>query len=156
MLIGGTDGNLYKLDTTDTAFTDNGISYASDTYIRSGFYDFGLPFQRKHNKQVAIEIGSGLGFTATLSLYKNLDYTAFYTTTLDNDDLYSCFVTDMGYLYLSDMTDYLIQETPDTDYTLATNRFNFQTLMWGLSDIYGANGVEIKGLTFRTAIIGGL
>jgi hypothetical protein len=152
MLIGGSDGHLYRLDPTNTVFKDNGVSYATDTVIRSGFYDFTLPFNRKHNKQIALDFAASFGMTATLNLFKNQNYSEFYSGTV-TISFSSGFIAD-GTMYIADMTDDI--GITEIDHALLTNRFNYQSVMWELENIYGGGGVEIKGLTFKSAVIGGL
>lgn len=152
MLIGGTDGHLYQLDGTDSIFRDNNVSYASDTFVRSGFNDFSLPFNRKHNKKISIEMVSGLGYTATLNLYKNQNYDEFYTKSITA-------AANSAYIFDGDAVEiYSLQSDPiyfsGSSHEEFNARFNYDKLMWEYSNIYGSMGVEVKGISFKTAIIG--
>ena len=152
MLIGGTDGHLYRLYKSDSQFKDNYVSYADETYIRSAMTDWGLAFNRKHNKKIHPRVYGKAGMTATLELYKDGDYTSFYSTsiTLPSGDLYIYDDGQDAFIYDCDGE---IGETGSVE--VIKKKFNYDEIMFGLTDIEGAVGGEFYGIDFISAVIGG-
>ena len=127
MLIGGADGNLYKLLSTDSACLDNAVSYATDTKIKGVMTDWGISEHRKHNKYINVHLYGSSTVTATLNIYTNRNYsTAKYTASLS---------------------------TANTS-TKISKKLNYQEIQFELTSIYGATGVEVLGIDFTGAIIG--
>lgn len=153
MLIGGSDGNLYRLVNNDSTFLDNGVSYASTTSFATAYSDFDLPFSRKHNKRINLSVTAPAGFTCTFNLYKNKQYIPFHTETLTfAKNFGNMYITpDGGHYYIYDMTGYI---SPPADYLSLSRKFNYETIMAELTDITGTGGVEIRGIEFTGAIIG--
>ncbi len=150
MLIGGSDGNLYRLLAGDTRFRDNGVSYTGETFLRSSFTNCGLPFHLKHNKKWNLAVNANVGGTATLKLYKDRSYADFESTSIN--------------LPSGDILAYDLQEVKAYDMTAPVasgridytkDRFNYHDLMFELSDIEGALGFEIFGMDTINAVIGG-
>lgn len=153
MLIGGADGHLYRLVDDDSTFYDNAVSYAADTEARSCFADWGLPFNRKHNKQIMCYLYGDLGFTGNLKLYKDQNTGTFATATI-------ALSIDTGDLIYND------NDTADliygaSDYinelgalTTIDKKFNYRNLMFEITDLEGTSGVEFHGIDFSGAIIG--
>lgn len=154
MLIGGADGNLYKLVDDDSTFLDNGVSYADSTQFRSCFTDWNLPFNRKHNKKLLVHAYGQGGITANLKLYKDQTYLAFSSEALP-------FVTTTGDLYINpDGNNYFIYDM--TGYintlgqsTIVTKKFDYRNIMFEVTDIEGVQGAEFYGLDLVSAVIGG-
>lgn len=155
MLIGGSDGNLYRLDDTDTIFEDDSVSYSDNTYIRSAFTDWGLPFNRKHNKMVDVGLDATLGTTANLKLFKDRHYTEFDTIALEapigDAEIYS----DGQDVEIYDLQNLGISPVGQTDFSFK-NRFNYRDIMWEISDINSLHGAEVSGVDFTGAILGDL
>ena len=151
MLIGGTDGNLYKLDNTNTVFTDNSASYVNDTYFKSSYTDWGLPNNRKHNKRVQVRATTAATtMTGTLKLFRDGQETAFKTLSISTAPsfpfVYDCRVDvyDMtGMPLFADVKEYR-----------ARSHFNYRKLMYAIRDINVSSKVDIKGVDFTSAIIG--
>ena len=150
MLIGGVDGNLYRLLKADTRFRDNGVSYSDDTYIQGIMTNFGLTKNRKHNKYIKVYFDGGCGATATLSLYSNNDYNnAIYSIDLAVP-MGNVLAHDMNKVYAHDLT------APVWGGRLETihKKFNYHELMFSVAAISGSLGAQIDGLSFTGAIIG--
>lgn len=155
MLIGGSDGHLYKLVDDDSTFLDDGVSYATDpgTFFRSAFVDFGMPFNRKHNKKLICHAYGKGGVSANLDLYRDETYLEFDTSTLPftttTGDLY--INPDGNNYYIYDLTGYI--NTMGSS-TIVKKKFNYRNLMFGVTDIEGTQGAEFYGVDFVSAIIG--
>ena len=154
MLIGGKDGNLYKLVDDDSTFLDNGVSYASTTSFKTGFVDFGLPFNRKHNKKIMVDSYAPKGYTATMNLHKD------NTTELFTSDAISLSL-GTGTFHVN--PDGLTVEVYDTQSTyvndlasmqVITRHFNYKSLMCEITNIAATGGVEFNGIDFLGAVIG--
>lgn len=156
MLIGGSDGNLYKLVDDDSTFLDDGVSYATTpgTCFRSAFVDWDMPFNRKHNKKLICHAYAKGGVTANLKLYKDETYLEFDSTALP-------FTTTTGDLlinpdgnnyYIYDMTGYI--NTLGSS-TIVKKKFNYRNVMFEVCDIEGTQGAEFYGVDFVSAVIGG-
>lgn len=151
MLIGGTDGKLYRLLKRDSRFKDNGVSYASDTYCRGVMANFGMPVNRKHNKLIYPNLYGKMGMTATLNLYKDGDYdTAFDTMTV---------TVPLGSTTIAEYADTLIYDADDVPIgaeriDTIRRKFNYHDVMFELTSITGALGAEMYGIDFTSAIIG--
>jgi hypothetical protein len=154
MLIGGKDGNLYKLVDDDSTFLDNGVSYSASTQFRSCFTDWNLPFNRKHNKKLICHAYGKSGITANLKLYRDQNYMPFSTDTLP-------FVTTHGDLFINpDGLNYYIHDMDFyiNEFGSSTNKkkkFNYRNVMFEVCDIEGLGGAEFYGLELISAIIGG-
>ena len=149
MLIGGTDGNLYRLFESDSRFKDNAVAY--DSHVRGAMTDWGAAFNRKHNKKLFPYIYGKVGMTATLTLYKDGDYnTSFYSTDLEVPN---------GDALIFDGRDVLIYdcdgEIGAIQIDVIKKKFNYEEVMFSLTDIEGALGAEFYGLDMTGAIVGG-
>jgi len=113
--------------------------------------DWGLAFNRKHNKKIAPHIYGKCGMTATLNLYKNSDY----NTIFSEDDL--TYPAGDVYIY-EDGQDVLIYDCSGvigaTIEAPLKKKFNYDEIMFSLTDIEGAVGAEFYGIDFSGAIIG--
>jgi hypothetical protein len=151
MLIGGSDGHLYRLFNDNSRYRDNGVSYAADTYIRGVMTNWGIPVNRKHNKKIYPHIYGKVGMTATLNIYTDNDYeTPIYTTSLT--------VPSGDALIFDDGQDVLIY---DLDGEIGSGRvtdihkkFNYREVMFEITNISGALGGEFFGLDFFGPILG--
>jgi len=150
MLIGGVDGNLYKLDDTGYTFTDNAVEYSDDTYMRSAFTDWDLPDNYKHNKKFHIYITASSGATLNFKLYKNDNYTAFsthaITATSAWDEIYDYSTTE-----IYGFSEPIYQSTLNNE---IKKKFNYKNMMWSIDDMASDYGIEILGVDFKTAIMG--
>jgi hypothetical protein len=150
MLIGGTDGNLYRLLKSGTRFRDNAVSYSADTYIQGTMTNFLVPKNRKHNKYINVFIDGGCGAEATLNIYTNNDFdTVIYTTTIPVP-MGNILAYDMSGVYAYDLT------TPVFEGRLETihKKFNYHELMFELTNINGSLGAQFNGFDFSGAVIG--
>lgn len=150
MLIGGSDGHLYKLLKTDTRFKDNGTSYSSNTYFQGTMTNWGLVKNRKHNKYINVLFDGGMGATATLTLYTDNNYSDYvYTTSL---------IVPMGNVLAYDTNDVLAHDADAAAFggrmTTIKKKFNYHELMYRISGISGAYGVQVSGIDFTGAILG--
>lgn len=152
MLIGGTDGHLYRLYPSDSRFYDYATSYASDTFMRTGFVNWNNPFHRKHNKKLNIHVEGRAGFTATLNIYKNRGYAAAIDSiSLDltngnawvNPDGLDIYVYDLQGVYISAATQWH-----------QWRKFNYDDVMIEITDPASPLGIEIYGIDLASAIIG--
>ena len=156
MLIGGADGNLYRLFGKDTSvssrYKDNGVSYSSKTLLRGAMTNWGYSNNQKHNKKVNLNINAKAGMTATLKIYRNRKNTEYSSDTLSiygGDGLIYDYGKDV---YIADLAGvYIYSET--SDFKLA-KRFNYDEVQFELSEIAGVLGAEIYGVDFISAIIG--
>jgi len=156
MLIGGIDGNLYKLVDDDSVFTDNSVSYASDTYFRSSFIDFKLSFNRKHNKRYQLHAYGSDGMTANIDFYKDYDYFPFISETVSftgsAESVGNYYINPAGSnYYIYDLTSVINDYIPSPP---ARRKFNYRSIMYGVKDIEGTGGAEIYGIDLVSAIIG--
>jgi hypothetical protein len=152
MLIGGADGHLYRLFNKKARYKDNGVSYTPDTYIRGAMTNFGIPFNRKHNKKIFPHVYGSLGMTATLNIYTNADYdTAIYTATLTAPWGDAIPLNDW-----QDVLAYDMDEVPAgaTRVTVLDKKFNYNEVMFEITNIGGAAGSEIYGIDFSGAVVG--
>jgi len=153
MLIGGADGNLYKLDNTNTVFTDNEVSYADNTYLRSSYTDWGLPDNNKHNKRVHLRATSeATSLTANLKLFRNGQYQAFLVHPISATPSYPKVNNGGIGIYVYDMKNMPIG-TYVTEYVVK-KKFNYKKLMYELRDISVSTQTDIKGIDFTSAVIG--
>ena len=150
MLIGGSDGHLYRLDNTETVFKDDGVSYSDSTVIRTAFTDFGIPFFKKHTKEIAIRASAKVGMSATANLYIDRKYNVAKTLSL---------VLPAGNAYIYD--DGQGVDIVDLTYTIYSaasflfkHKINWKTLMIELKSMYGPSGFEIFGIDTQNALIG--
>jgi hypothetical protein len=154
MLIGGKDGNLYKLVDDDSTFLDNGVSYASTTSFKTGFVDFGLPFNRKHNKKIMVDSYAPNGYTATMNLHKDQRTELFTSDAISlslgtgtfhvNPDGVTVEVYDSQSTYVNDLASMQV----------ITRHFNYKSLMCEITNIAATGGVEFNGIDFLGAVIG--
>lgn len=151
MLIGGSDGHLYRLFGKDSRYRDNAVSYSSDTYIRGVMTNWGAPFNRKHNKKIYPHVYGKVGMTATLNIYTDNEYvTPIYTTALSIPGG-DAFIFDDG-------QDVLIY---DMEGEIGAGRvedihkkFNYHEVMFEVTNITGALGAEFFGIDFAGPILG--
>ena len=151
MLIGGADGHLYKLDDTNTVFTDNSVAYSHDTYFRGAYTDWGLANNNKHNKKIQIRATTEAStLTAKLKIFRDGQYQAFRQIAVSTAPSYP-------YVYGSDIYVYDMQDMPIftyvTEYT-TKNKFNYKKLMYELREISVTSKTDIKGVEFTSAVIG--
>lgn len=152
MLIGGIDGNLYKLDDTNTVFTDNSVSYSDNTYFRGAYTDWGLPNNQKHNKRIQVRATTqASAFTATLKLFRNGQYQAFTQIAVSSAPEYPQVYGSSVYVYDMQNMDIF---TYVTEFK-SKKKFNYKKLMYELAEISVSSKTDIKGLDFTGAIIGG-
>lgn len=155
MLIGGSDGHLYKLDNTNYVFDDNGTSFASDTYLRTSFSEHDYYHLKKLLKEIYIRCSAKSGGTATLNIYTDRRYGVqkTYSVALPVGDVY--INPDGDYIYIYDMQSYPI--APGSG---STGNFNFyprlhwKNIMLELTSIDGSQGFEIFGANLKCALIG--
>jgi len=151
MLIGGADGNLYKLDNTNTVFTDNSVTYSDNAYFRGAYTDWGLPNNKKHNKRVHIRsTTSASSFTATLKLFRDGQKVAFRGVDVSTTPSYP-------YVYGSGIEVYDMKNMPIfsevTEYD-EREKFNYKKLMYELREISVSAKIDISGVEFTSAVIG--
>lgn len=152
MLIGGIDGHLYKLDSTESVFTDNAVAYTGDTFMQTAFTDWDLPHNNKHNKSIIVGISGNAGITANLKLYRNNNYTTFKTIALSLGSVWGL-IYDIGPdLIINTTTEIIGTTTPEL---IHKYKFNYNSLMVRIGDIAGPLGAEIYNIDFKTAVIGG-
>uniref|UniRef100_A0A6H1ZMK8 Uncharacterized protein n=1 Tax=viral metagenome TaxID=1070528 RepID=A0A6H1ZMK8_9ZZZZ len=150
MLIGGSDGHLYRLDDTESVFKDDGVSYSDSTVIRTAFTDFGLAFLKKHTKEIGVRAAANVGMTATINLYVDRKYTVAKSLSLS---LYagdaSIFDDGQG-VYIYDMTTPILASGT----FLFKHKITWKTLMVEIKSIYGLKGFEIFGIDTQNALVG--
>lgn len=128
MLVGASDGYLYRYNSDANSYRDNGTDY--DTHIKSGVVDFGLPGVGKYNKEITIDVWAPLGFSADFDIYK-------YPGA---EHVHDVSIAMTGGIY-----------DPITE----RNRFNYNSLWWELTNIQGnGSSVELSGVIFKSAIVG--
>ena len=151
MLIGGADGKLYKLDDTNTVFTDNSVAYTNDTYFRSAYTDWGLPNNRKHNKRIQARMTTAATtLTAKLKLFRDGQEQPFKSVAISTAPTYP-FVFDVR-VDVYDMKDMPI--FADTKEYRDRVKFNYRKLMYEIRDIAVTSKSDIKGMDFTSAVIG--
>ncbi len=154
MLIGGSDGHLYRLYNENARFLDNEVSYSAKTFIRGVMTDFGAGFNRKHNKRIFPHLFGKSSVTATLNLYTDGDYTNVLNTT-------SIDLAGGDELIWTDRTSYIFGDTGviGADVAIDENKpipkkFNYKQVQFELTDITGSLGAEFYGLDFTGAVLG--
>jgi len=155
MLIGGSDGNLYRLYSGSfRRYDDNSVSYSSDTMFKTAATNWGVPFNRKHNKKFFVHAYGESGMTATVNIYKDGSYfTPIYTGTI-------ALGTSDIFIYGDDEPIYgdtgLIAEDRYSENNQSIPcKFNYSEVMVEVTDIDGSNGAEFAGIDFTGAILGG-
>lgn len=153
MLIGGTDGHLYRLSRDETVYQDNAVSFASDTYIRTAYTDWGMPANRKLNKRTELKLLGRFSLSGNIKFYKDYGSGAFKTVALpDTYGRLEIFGDGPDY-EIYDMQNVQIAPNPVTDFIIR-NKYNYKNTMLELSDLYGLRGVEVYGIEMSTGIIG--
>jgi hypothetical protein len=156
MLIGGADGNLYRLFSgSSSRYKDNDVSYSADTYIRGPMTNWGAGFNRKHNKKLFPQIYGKAGSSCVINIYTDGDYT--------NPVLTETFTTGSGVAFIyEDGQDVLIYEMDGLigGEMLAAigkplkRKFNYSEVMFEIANIEGSIGFDFFGIDFSGAIIG--
>ena len=149
MLIGGADGMLYKLDDTNLVFTDNDVSYSDITYMTTGFADWGTTDNVKHNKKIFISVSGAGGVTFTLTFYRNSNFIEFLTMSIDAGSVWEKIYSVETKIFVT--TGKIGQLIDDLEYR---KKFNYKTVMVKFSNIAGNFGTEIRGIKFKSALIG--
>jgi hypothetical protein len=154
MLIGGNDGNLYRLLAKGTKYEDNAVSYSSDTYFRSVMTNWGMALNRKHNKKLYVHCYGKSGMTATLNVYTNKDYaTPIYTTSLTTTGGYAL-IWELQSTDIYDMSAQIGAESVGTSTLAIDKKFNYMDIMVEVTNIDGELGAEFYGFDFNGAILG--
>ena len=154
MLIGGSDGHLYRLYGQRDRFTDNLVSYSAKTYVRGAMTDFAAGFNRKHNKQIFPHIYGRSGTTATLNLYTDGDYTNIKHTIALSLASSGEFIWDDRTSFIWGDTGKIFEVGVSAQSEVVKKKFNYKQLMFELTDIDGKLGVEFYGVDFAGAVIG--
>lgn len=153
MLIGGADGNLYKMSINNENFQDNNVSYGDDTYFRGPMTNWGLALNRKHNKKMFLHMYGQEGISCTFKLYTNNDYA---------NEIFSKAIAigGEGALIWGDDVEIFGDdvEIAEINYgsvaSYMNKKFNYSEIMYSVSDIVAVKGGEFYGLDFSGAIIG--
>ena len=154
MLIGGLDGNLYRLYSNNALFTDNGVSYTPETYFRSVMTNWGAGLNRKHNKKLYVHCYGQEGMSATLNIYTNENYaTPIYTTTISTTGE-GVMIWEDQVTEIFDDTEYIGIEVIADSVPAIKKKFNYQSVMFEITNIAGVRGAEFYGCDFSGAIIG--
>lgn len=157
MLIGSTDGNLYRMNHLDRGFEDDSVSYSANSYFSTGDIDMELPYNRKHCKYTQIYIYGRLGYECTVNFYKDYDSSPFLVLDIETGLAVS------GYEIFSEGPHYEIYDMDGEDYGISPlqgyayakrTRFNYSTLRLEFTGVFGYGGVEISGITMKTAELG--
>jgi hypothetical protein len=150
MLIGGADGNLYKLDDTNTVFSDNAVSYSDETFVRSGFVDWGTSEYTKHNKRIFLDVAGSGGTSFTFDVYKDNTFDSILKLSVSSGSSWTP-IYDYQTIAINGETGAIGQNIQDIEYR---KKFNYKTLMVRFSDMAGTYGTEILGASFKSALIG--
>ncbi len=154
MLIGGKDGNLYKLYANSERYKDNAVSYASITYIRGVMTNWGIGLNRKHNKKIYIHCYGQAGMTATLNIYTNGNYaTPVYTKSISTTGE-GVLIYDLQDIDIFDMSDPINEEIVAGTEPSIDKKFNYNDVMFEITNIEGARGAEFYGVDFSGAVLG--
>lgn len=155
MLIGGSDGHLYRLFSDNSRYTDNAVSYADDTFVRGPMTNFGAALNRKHNKKIYLHLYGKAGMTATFNVYTDGDYdNPLYTKAISLTGGTRFINPDGKDIYIYDMTFPIGYEPIAERDDKIDKKFNYRELMFELTDIHGAQGAEFYGVEFAGAILG--
>jgi len=155
MLIGGSDGYLYRLLGDNTHYTDAGTSYAADTYVRGVMTDWGAGNNRKHNKYLYPHLYGAAGTSCTLNIYTNQDYdNVVYTKDITTTSGHAFIFDDGQDIYIYDMNMYISAAPTSERSEKISKKFNYQEVMFELTNIYGALGFEFYGIDFNGAMLG--
>lgn len=156
MLIGGSDGNLYRLNHDSGRYTDNAVSYSADTFIRGTMTDFETPFNRKHNKRITLYCYGKAGMTGTLNIYADNDYTTpKFTQAIDlTSGRLSIFYDGPNYRIYDMSTMRIGGDMIGEQDTRIRAKFNYRELMFELTSIAGSTGAEFYGIDFVSALQG--
>jgi len=154
MLIGGTDGHLYRLMPKGTNYTDNGTSYSANTYFRGVMTDWGIALNRKHNKKLYLHCYGPTRMTATFNIYTDGDYaTPIYTAAISTVGG-AILIWAMQSTDIYDMTTQIGAESVSDSSVAIHKKFNYRQVMVEVTDIAGNSGAEFFGVDFSGAILG--
>jgi len=155
MLIGGSDGHLYRLYSSGAHYKDNAVSYKTTTYFRGVMTNWGIGLNRKHNKKIFIHCYGQEGMSATLNIYADGVYGApIYTTTISVAGE-GTFIWEDQVTEIFDDTDYIGIEVVADSAPSIDKKFNYHDVMFEITDIEGARGAEFYGVDFAGALLGG-
>ena len=154
MLIGGSDGNLYRLSTSDSNYLDNGVSYSADTNFRTAMLDWNMPLNRKHNKRIYAHCYGASGLAATLNVYTDGDFATVVNSTSLSTGGGHVLVWELQSIDVFDMTSIIGIETIAETSVSISKKFNYQNIMLEMTGISGQMGVEIYGFDLNGAVIG--
>lgn len=156
MLVGGADGNLYRLFSGSSArFKDNGVSYSDETYARGPMTNWGAGFNRKHNKRLFPQVYGKAGTSCTLNIYTNGDYINPILTESITTGSGLAFIYEDGQNVLIYEMDGVIGGEIIAERGKSLNRkFNYEEVMFEIIDIEGSIGFDFYGIDFTGAIIG--
>lgn len=155
MLIGGSDGNLYRMYSMSfPRYDDNAVSYSTTTYFRTAATDWAVSFNRKHNKKFFIHCYGNSGLTATVNFYKDGEYyTPFYTTSISLGSGSQQIYGDSVEIYGD--TGLIASDRYSSSAVSVWKKFNYSEVMVEITSIVGSNGAEFSGFDFSGAILGG-
>lgn len=128
ILIGGHDGNLYKMGASSYSYQDNSEDYSS--YFITNFSNNSTYGIGKYNKSVRILAISGDAFTCTFTVHKN-------------NSTSSSVISES------------VSETSSGIHDIRYNRkFNWDNVRVTVSNILGEYGVEFYEIVFTAAMVG--
>ena len=90
--------------------------------------------------------------TATLNLYRDMNYIPFMSIALEISVSNAFINPDGMYVYIYDLQNYYINSILPN--FMIRKKFDYNNIMFELTDIDGALGVEVSGIGFKSAIIG--
>ncbi|HHT9147023.1 MAG TPA: hypothetical protein ACFYD4_15325, partial [Candidatus Wunengus sp. YC61] len=156
MLIGGSDGHLYRLYNDNSRYLDNAVSYSTDTRIRGAMTNWSLPFNRKHNKKIYIQLYGASGLTCTVNIYTDDDFdTPVYTKSITLAGGNPLIFEDGQDVIIYTMSSIIgLTVLAERDIQI-DKKFNYTSLMFELTNIGGSLGAEFYGIDFSGAITGG-
>jgi len=150
MLIGGEDGYLYKLDKTNSIFEDNEVDYSDECYARTGFIDWELPFNWKHNKKMYMKLSGSPGAGVTVDIYTDENYTSNKSVSFSLTVAWNEIYTYSGTLIYS-VTGKISKDNRTVE---TKNKFDYRSVMFHFGNITGTQGTELLGVNLQTAFIG--
>lgn len=125
MLIGGTDGNLYRMTNASASYKDNEYEYSEYAYATTAETSLKLPFNKKLMKQFKVEVYSSKELTGNIEFY-----------------------------YDGETTPSLSEDFPPTDYSFDYPMEEFKTVQVKFNNLESTTSIILRGVIIHAAALG--
>lgn len=151
MLIGGANGNLYKLVSDQSTFYDDHVSYDDYTFFTTAFTDWQSPNNKKHNKKINVRLSARCGMSGNLKIYLDRDALTPFATISLLDSAGDVDIADLS-VDISELTGWEVGSVDST--TNLSYKFTYDSIMMKLTDISTCLGCDIFGIDLKAAALG--